>query len=82
MQKSIKEILEHILLPVSKLWGIEKAAVNDKQSEITIDLCYLSDKVNVDGISYPIYDFRTARNWRHLDLWQYKTYISSLALRY
>ena len=69
-------------MPVSEGWAIEKAEIDDNSSKVTIYLSYKLDEVNIEGKAYPIYDFRTERNWRHLDLWQYKTYISCRVPRY
>jgi hypothetical protein len=52
------------------------------QKEIRVKLNYCKQGVEIDGVRYPIYDHRKEREWRHLDLWQYKTYIVARVPRY
>jgi len=47
-----------------------------------LHLEYQLDYVEVEGVRYPIYDFRKARSWCHLDLWQYQTYLTARIPRY
>ena len=52
------------------------------QKEIRVKLNYCKQGVEIDGVRYPIYYHRKEREWRHLDLWQYKTYIVARVPRY
>lgn len=80
--KTTDEILKEILLPNDDNWEIVSVECNDAAEEIRVKLSYCKPKVEIDGISYPIYDHRKEREWRHLDLWQYKTYIVASVPRY
>ncbi len=68
-------ILEKILLPVNHDWVIDKVSVKQDTQEIYVDLKYISDIISVSEFQYPIYDLRPVRTWRHLDLWEYKTFL-------
>ena len=50
--------------------------------EVYFSLSYALPYIEVNGRRYSIYDHRPSRNWRHLDLWQYKTYIPARLPRY
>lgn len=82
METNTTKILEKILLPISESWEISNISVDEANEEIYVDLKYLGKTVNVDSAEYPIYDFRSSRTWRHLDLWQYKTYLRARMPRY
>lgn len=77
-----EEILSKILLPDSPDWSVSGVIVNETNSTIRVSLDYIAKDINIGGVSYPIFDFRSARDWRHLDLWQYKTYLSAKVPRY
>ena len=68
-----KDVLQQILLPTTKEWDIIGVKVNERNCEIFVDIGYNRSVVSVDSQDYPIYDYRPSRQWRHLDLWQYKT---------
>lgn len=82
METNIKKILKKILLPISESWEIDNISVDESNEEIYVDLKYSGKSVKVNSIEYPIYDFRASRTWRHLDLWQYKTYLRARMPRY
>lgn len=79
---SIDDILKNLLLQNNDDWCITNVTCDDTSEEIHVILKYLRDKVVVDGTEYPILDFRHERNWRHLDLWQYKTILEARIPRY
>jgi hypothetical protein len=82
MKTTIEKELEKILLPLNSQWTIKSIETAEEKEEIYVRLIYTKDFVEENGISYPIYDFRKERKWRHLDLWQYKTYIVAELPRY
>lgn len=82
MGKQIKDILESLLLPTNSSWEISEVEVNDITEEISVTVRYTDTVIRIDGTEYPIYDFRHDRSWRHLDLWQYKTFIHARVPRY
>ena len=49
--------------------------------EVDVELSYTKNDCVCDGNRYKIYDYRPLRKWRHLDLWQYKTYIKAQVSR-
>jgi hypothetical protein len=75
-------ILEKVLLPLNTDWEVSAVSTNERTEEIVVNLRYKSDYVEDNGIRYPIYDHRKEREWRHLDLWQYKTYLRAQLPRY
>ncbi len=77
MEKDILKSLEKIILPVSEGWEITDIKINDKLLEVYVELSYTENDYVCDGNRYKIYDYRPLRKWRHLDLWQYKTYIKA-----
>lgn len=77
-----QEILEHVLLPQGSPWRVESVDVDESQLSIYIDIKYNEPSVLSEGESYAIYDLRKMRTWRHLDLWQYKTYLRARIPRY
>jgi transposase len=77
-----KVLLGKILLPLNRQWSVSSVATNEKDEEIHVKLTYLLDYVEVAGVRYPIYDHRKLRKWRHLDLWQYKTFLLAELPRY
>ena len=82
MKTSVENILEKILLPVNHDWVIDKVSVKEDTREIYVDLKYISDIISVSEFQYPIYDLRPVRTWRHLDLWEYKTFLRARLPRY
>lgn len=82
MNKTTEEVLESLLLPVGSDWKIANVNIDDSNECIYVDVKYDSDTVTVAGKRFPIFDLRPERTWRHLDLWQYKTYIRARIPRY
>ena len=79
---TIEDILQNLLLHNDNNWEIETVTCNDDDEEIRVKLHYRWKSVTVQSGTYPIYDYRHERNWRHLDLWQYKTYLDASIPRY
>jgi transposase len=83
MEKSTeKEVLEKILLPLNTSWEVLEVTTDEVSEEIFVKLGYKLDYVEDSGKRYSIYDHRSERKWRHLDLWQYKTYLVAQLPRY
>lgn len=82
--KTLEEnnILEKILLPLNTDWTVFSVERNERTEEIFVKLRYKFEYVEYNGVRYPIYDHRKERKWRHLDLWQYKTYLAAQLPRY
>lgn len=80
--KSIEEILQNLLLQNDDNWEIENVTCDDVAEEIHVALRYRYPDVKVSEKFYPVHDYRPERNWRHLDLWQYKTILSARIPRY
>ena len=78
----VEEILEKILLPIDGLWKVSDVKVDEFSETVEVALEYALPYIEVKGKRYSIYDHRPIRNWRHLDLWQYKTYLSARLPRY
>ena len=77
MAKELLKELEKLLLPVSNGWEITNIDINEKLSEVNVELRYTDADYKHGGNCYKIYDYRPERKWRHLDLWQYKTFIKA-----
>jgi hypothetical protein len=77
-----KQILEQILLPLNTFWEVSEVKTNERSEEVQVFLRYCLDYVEDKGVRYPIYDYRKERKWRHLDLWQYKTFLVAQLPRY
>ena len=75
MKEEILKALEKIPLPLSTGWEVEQITTDENKEEVYVKLHYTSNEVLVEGRAYAIYDFRQERQWRHLDLWHYKTFI-------
>ena len=76
------EVLSKLLLPRSSDWSIGSVDIDEQNEEVRIELVYNNEMVIIDDVSYPIYDYRSVREWRHLDLWQYKSYLVARIPRY
>ncbi|GHT20392.1 hypothetical protein AGMMS4957_07140 [Bacteroidia bacterium] len=76
------QILEEILLPVNTAWEVSGVVTDEVAGNIYVKLRYRLDYVEDNGARYSIYDHRKERQWRHLDLWQYKTYLVAELPRY
>jgi len=79
---STTRILEKILLPLNTDWEVFSVETNERLEEIYVELRYRFDYVELNGVRYPVYDYRKVRKWRHLDLWQYKSFLSARLPRY
>jgi hypothetical protein len=79
---STEEILSKILLPLNSSWKISEVQANETANEVYVDLKYALPYIEVDQKRYGIYDHRSSRCWRHLDLWQYKTFLTARLPRY
>jgi transposase len=75
MSKDLLKALQELIVPVSAGCDIIDFKVEDKKEEVHIHLSYGANTYKEAGKKYSIYDYRPSRKWRHLDLWQYKTYI-------
>jgi transposase len=75
MQSNIKEILEKILLPIQEGWKLERIELDEIKFEVKVYLNYSLKSYNKNDKTYSLYDSREERKWRHIDLWQYKTFI-------
>ena len=80
--KKVEEVLHKILLPLNSSWKIGDVQLKESTDEVFVELKYDLPYIEVDGHRYSIYDHRPSRFWRHLDLWQYKTFISARLPRY
>ena len=82
MKADSENILEKILFPLNSQWEVSSVDTDIINEEVFVNLRYKLDYVEDDGVRYSIYDHRNARKWRHLDLWQYKTYLVAQIPRY
>jgi hypothetical protein len=77
MAKDIIKGLEKLLIPVGQGWEITDVFIDNKKEAVEVVVSFTDAVYRVGKKKYPVYDYRPERRWRHLDLWQYKTYISS-----
>ena len=63
-------------------WEVSSVETDSTKEEVYVNLRYKLDYVEDGGVRYGIYDHRNTRKWRHLDLWQYKTYLVAQIPRY
>ena len=82
MTEDIREILSSLLLPVGGDWQVESYEKDDSNECIHVYVRFCKSVVTVAGKRFPIFDFRKERVWRHLDLWQYRTFIIARIPRY
>ncbi|KWW27261.1 MAG: transposase [bacterium F083] len=82
MTEDIREILSSLLLPEGGDWQVESYKKDDSNECIHVHVRYCKSEVTVAGKTFPIFDFRKERVWRHLDLWQYHTFIVARIPRY
>ena len=75
-------VLQKLLLPSDTDWDIIGVEINESESVIIVDVSYNKSSVLHEECEYSIYDYRPCRLWRHLDLWQYKTYLRARIPRY
>ena len=79
---STEDILSKILLPINSSWEITDVRLDEYSNEVSVDLKYILPYIETNNKRYGIYDHRPSRCWRHLDLWQYKTFITARFPRY
>jgi transposase len=79
---SVTNILHKILLPLDKSWKISGVRLDEPAGEVYVDLKYGLPYIEVNNRRYSIYDHRPSRGWRHLDLWQHKTFLTARLPRY
>ena len=82
MEYDLKTILEKIILPVEDGWKLSKLDINEEKLEVNVYLYFEPNKYKVGALGYDLYDARVERKGRHLDLWQYKTFIYCKLPRY
>jgi hypothetical protein len=82
MDHDIKTILEKIIIPIQDGWKLSKLAIDEEKLEVHVYLYFEPKKYKIEDFEYDLYDDRTERKWRHLDLWQYKTFIYCNLPRY
>lgn len=82
MEYDIKTILEKIILPVQDGWKLSRLDINEDKLEVHVYLFYEPKYYTIGSEQYKLYDDRSERKWRHLDLWQYKTFIYCNLPRY
>jgi hypothetical protein len=80
--EKVEEVLNKILLPIDRSWIISDVQLKSSTDEVFVELKYDLPYIEVDSRRYHIYDHRPSRLWRHLDLWQYKTFINARLPRY
>ena len=82
MAANVQDILASLLLPKDSDWQIESFVEDEAKESIYVNVRFSKPEVTVAGKKFPIYDFRPERTWRHLDLWQCKTFITARIPRY
>ncbi len=75
MGYDIKTIQEKIILPIQDGWKLSKLDIDEDKLEVQVYLHYEPKKYVIGDLDYDLYDDRSERKWRHLDLWHYKTFI-------
>jgi hypothetical protein len=80
--KNAEEVLEKLLLPIGSSWKITGVKMDNTNEEVEVELQYDLPYIEENERRYGIYDHRPSRRWRHLDLWQYKTFITARLPRY
>ncbi len=77
MEQHLIDDLGKLIVPVNSLWGVKEIKVDHESGEIYVFVEFNQDYYRHKGKRFPLYDRRPARQWRHLDLWQYKTFITA-----
>lgn len=75
MQKA-SELLEHIL-DFGPDWEVTNIAIDDANRQVEVHIDFVGDRAPspAGDQRLPIYDHRSERRWRHLNLMQYQTWI-------
>jgi transposase len=71
----LTEIFFDNLLNFGSEWKVEKIQHNSETDEVDIYVKWVGELKQ--NLGEKIYDYREARRWRHLDILQYKTFISA-----
>jgi len=69
MQKEISQYFD-LILELDKNWQVSKIETDHKHNKVSIHIKYI-------GKGSPIYDHLKEREWRHLDIMDYQTYLVS-----
>lgn len=77
MESHLIEDLGKLIVPVNSLWEVKEIKVEHEREEIYVSVEFKHDYYKYKGKKCALYDKRPARQWRHLDLWQYKTFITA-----
>ena len=75
MEERLISDLGKLIVPVNSLWSVIDIVVDHLQEEIHVEVVFNQEFYKYKGKKLRLYDKRPARQWRHLDLWQFKTYI-------
>lgn len=75
MDTKLLKSLETLIIPTNSLWSIKDISVDSILCEVNVTMTFTQDYYKVKGKKQKIYDHRPSRKWRHLDFWQYKTFI-------
>jgi hypothetical protein len=82
MEEILVSALGKLIVPLNSLWQITSIDVDHQLQEVYVCATFTQDFYKVKGKKIKLYDSRPARQWRHLDLWQYKTFITASVPRY
>jgi hypothetical protein len=82
MEEILVSALGKLIVPLNSLWQITSIDVDHQLQEVYVCATFTQDFYKVKGKKIKLYDSRPARQWRHLDLWQYKTFITASLPRY
>ena len=69
-------------MPLNISLTIAGFQLKESTDEVFVELKYNLPYIEVDSRRYSIYGHRSSRLWRHLYLWQYKTFVSARLPRY
>ena len=71
LNKFVSEILNY-----GQEWKVNKIDKDDDNLVINIHVSYVEDTYTMeDGEQYKVYDFSPVRQWQHLSILEYATYI-------
>lgn len=75
MEERIIGELGKLIIPVNSLWSVVDIKVDHDKEEIFVEVEFGQKFYKYKGKKLGLYDKRPKRKWRHLDLWQYRTFI-------
>jgi len=75
MEETLISDLGKLILPINSLWTVQDIKVDHFLEEIHVEVVFNQDFYKYKGKKLRLYDKRPSRQWRHLDLWQFKTFI-------